>query len=96
MPRRPCSQEPGTEPTAEDQDQGGAQCTSVHPAHSMTRGASKLPRVTVEVEEKDKNIPALGNIAFEAISGEFVPTKAQGASGRCSAARGSTGVVVVK
>ncbi|KAF4800504.1 putative E3 ubiquitin-protein ligase makorin-1 [Turdus rufiventris] len=46
----------------------------------MTCGASKIPKVTVEVEEKDKNIPALGNIACEAISGEFVPTKAQDAS----------------
>uniref|UniRef100_A0A803WFY7 RING-type E3 ubiquitin transferase n=1 Tax=Ficedula albicollis TaxID=59894 RepID=A0A803WFY7_FICAL len=76
----PCSQEPGTEPTATDQDQGGAQCTSAHPAHSMMCVACKLPKGEAEVEEKDKNIPALGNVPCGAISGEFVATKAQAAS----------------
>ncbi|XP_062365480.1 probable E3 ubiquitin-protein ligase makorin-1 [Cinclus cinclus] len=81
MPRCPCSQEPAAEPTAMDWDQGGAHCTSVHPAHSMTCVAFKFPKVKVEVEEKDKkNIPALGNVHCGAVSGEFVPTKARGAS----------------
>ncbi|XP_056372022.1 probable E3 ubiquitin-protein ligase makorin-1 [Oenanthe melanoleuca] len=76
----PCSQEPGTEPTATSQDQEGAQCTSAHPAHSMTCVTCKFPKVKVEVEEKDKNIPAVGSVSCGALSGEFVTTKAQGAS----------------
>lgn len=84
MPHRHWGLEPDTEPTAMDRDQGGAQCTSVHPARSVTRVAFKFPKVEVEVEEKDKkNTPALGNVPLGAISGEFVPAKARGASGRC-------------
>lgn len=68
-------------PTAVDQDQEGAQCTS---ACSMTCVASKFPKVEAAVEEKDKkNIPALTNVPHGAIGEEFVPTEAQGASGRC-------------
>lgn len=81
MPHWHCGLEPGTEPTAMDQDQKRAQCTM---AGSMTCVAFKFPKVEVEVEEKDKkNIPAVDNILHEAISEEFVPTKACGASGRC-------------
>uniref|UniRef100_A0A8D2MRS9 RING-type E3 ubiquitin transferase n=1 Tax=Zonotrichia albicollis TaxID=44394 RepID=A0A8D2MRS9_ZONAL len=81
MPHCHCSQEPGTEPTATDHDHRGAQCTT---ACSTTCVAFKLPKVEVKVEEKDKkNIPAVGNILRGAISGELVPTKARGASGRC-------------
>ncbi|XP_072774957.1 uncharacterized protein [Taeniopygia guttata] len=79
MPHCHCGQEPGTEPTAMERDQGGAQCTM---AHSKTCVAFKFPKVEAEVEEKDKkNIPSLGNIPHGDISGEFVPTKAQSASG---------------
>ncbi|XP_030088598.1 probable E3 ubiquitin-protein ligase makorin-1 isoform X2 [Serinus canaria] len=79
MPHCHCGQEPGTEPTAMHRDQEGPQCST---ACSMTCVAFKFPKVEVEVEEKDKkNIPALGNITRGAISGEFVPTKARGASG---------------
>ncbi|KAM4885458.1 uncharacterized protein FYW23_012394 [Sylvia borin] len=80
MPHHHRDQEPGTEPTAMDQDQGGAQGTSVHPASSMT--CVTIPFLKLEVEEEDKkNIPALNNVPCEAISGEFVPTGAQDASG---------------
>ncbi|XP_014113598.1 PREDICTED: probable E3 ubiquitin-protein ligase makorin-1 [Pseudopodoces humilis] len=61
MPHDHWDQEPGTEPTAMDRDQGGTQRTSAHPACSMTCVASESPKVEVEVEEEDKkNISALG------------------------------------
>ncbi|XP_063274655.1 probable E3 ubiquitin-protein ligase makorin-1 isoform X2 [Prinia subflava] len=82
MSRHHGGQEPGTEPTAVDQDQGGAQGTSVHPAHSTACVTAQFFQREEKAEEKDKkNIPALGNIPIGAVSGQFVPTKAQGASG---------------
>lgn len=90
MPHRNRGQEPGTEPTAMDQHRGGDQGTSVHPACNMT--CLTVQFFKLEVEEKDKNIPALGNVPCGAISGEFAPTKAQDASGRCQAAQGTSGV----
>lgn len=92
MPRRHRG-EAGTDPTAMDRDQGGAQGTSVHPAPGMTCVTFEFLKLEVGVEEKDKkNIPALANVPRGAISGEFVCTKAQDASGRCWAAQGSSGV----
>uniref|UniRef100_A0A8C3NXQ1 RING-type E3 ubiquitin transferase n=1 Tax=Cyanoderma ruficeps TaxID=181631 RepID=A0A8C3NXQ1_9PASS len=82
MPHHHRGQEPGTEPTAMDRDQGGAQGTSADPASSMTCVNIPFLKLVAEEEEKDKkNIPALCSIPCGAISGEFVPTRAQDAPG---------------
>lgn len=84
MPHHHRGQEPGTEPTAKDRDQGGPQGTSVHPASSMTCVTIPFLKLKAEEEEKDKeNMPAVDNVPCGAIRGEFVPTRAQDASGRC-------------
>ncbi|XP_066059968.1 probable E3 ubiquitin-protein ligase makorin-1 [Chamaea fasciata] len=82
MPRSCRGQEPGTEPTAMDRDQGGAQDTSDHPASSTTCVTIPFLKLEAEEEEKDKkSIPALDNVPCGAISGESVPTEAQDTSG---------------
>ncbi|XP_029818378.1 probable E3 ubiquitin-protein ligase makorin-2, partial [Manacus vitellinus] len=69
--------EPGTVPTATAQGWVGPQRTSDYPAPSTTHVAFKFPNMEVEVEQKDKkNVAAPDNI-----TGEFVPTHAQRASG---------------
>ncbi|RMB99383.1 hypothetical protein DUI87_24119 [Hirundo rustica rustica] len=79
MSHRHWGQEPATEPRATEQEQGGAQGTSIYPGSSMTCVTFQF--LKLEVEEKDKkNIPVLRNISCEAISGEFVPTKVRGVS----------------
>ncbi|KAM6233051.1 putative E3 ubiquitin-protein ligase makorin-1 [Spheniscus humboldti] len=85
VPTQPPSRwgsEPGRVPAAVAQGWGGARRSSAHPVPSMMHVAFKFPSVEVEEEEKDKeNIPAPDNIPRGAVGGEFVPTRARGASG---------------
>ncbi|XP_005447207.2 probable E3 ubiquitin-protein ligase makorin-1 [Falco rusticolus] len=73
--------QPGSVPTAGGGGWGVARRSSAHPVPSVRHVPFKLPSAEVKEKEKDKNISAPDSAPRGAISREFVPAGAQGASG---------------